>query len=265
MAYVISVSNQKGGVGKTTSTINLSCCLAMKGYRTLLVDLDPQSNSTSGLGIYDKSEHMTVYDIMTDSTLTKQAVVKTSFPSLSVLISDQDLSACELELVNEFGREYKLKEALDEVQEDFDFIIIDTPPTLGLLTVNALTASSGVIIPTQSEYYALEGLSQLIKTINLIKKRLNPSLDIAGLLITMFDRRNKLSKFVENEVRDYFGDKTFETMIPRNVRLSEAPSHGIPCVLYDSKSTGARAYIKLTEEFIGRLASIKSEETRIGI
>ena len=181
-------------------------------------------------------------------------------------MSDQDLSGAEVELVNEFGREYRLKEAIAEVSELYDYIVIDTPPTLGLLTVNALSASDGVLIPTQSEYYALEGLSQLLKTVDLIKKRLNPGLEINGLLVTMFDKRNKLSKFVEKEVRDYFGDKVYTTVIPRNVKLSEAPSHGMPCVIYDSKSTGARSYIKFTEEFISNsitINSVNEHEVRI--
>ena len=258
MAYVLSISNQKGGVGKTTSAINLSCCLAMKGYKTLLIDLDPQSNSTSGLGIYDKSDKMTVYDILFDSSKMIESIVETQYPSLNVLISDQDLSGAEVELVNEYGREFRLKEAITEVSNLYDYIIIDTPPTLGLLTVNSLSASDGVLIPTQSEYYALEGLSQLLKTVNLIKKRLNPNLEINGLLVTMYDKRNKLSKFVEREVRDHFGDKVYETVIPRNVRLSEAPSHGVPCVVYDSKSSGARSYIKFSEEFISNSISINN-------
>ena len=194
------------------------------------------------------------------------SIVKTVYPSLSLLLSDQDLSGAEVELVNEFGREYRLKEAISEVSDSYDYIVIDTPPTLGLLTVNALSASDGVLIPTQSEYYALEGLSQLLKTVDLIKKRLNPGLEINGLLVTMFDKRNKLSKFVEKEVRDYFGDKVYSTVIPRNVKLSEAPSHGMPCVIYDSKSTGARSYIKFTEEFISNsitINSVNEHEVRI--
>ena len=232
--------------------------LAMKGFKTLLIDLDPQSNSTSGLGIYG-GDRLTTYDILFDASNIHSAIIESDYPSLSIITSCQDLSGAEVELVNEYGREYRLKDAISEIEGKFDYIVIDTPPTLGLLTVNALSCSNGVLIPTQSEYYALEGLSQLLKTINLIKKRLNPDLEINGLLVTMFDRRNKLSKFVDKEVRDFFGDKVYKTVIPRNVRLSEAPSHGVPCVFYDAKSSGARSYIKFSEEFISNSINIKSE------
>lgn len=252
MARVIAVSNQKGGVGKTTTSVNLSSCLARSGERVLLVDLDPQANAGSGLGIYPDQFEESIYQVLVQEKPLASIILETKIANLSFAPARQDLAGAELELVSMFGRETRLKESLEPVLDRFDFIIIDTPPTLGLMTVNALTAADSVLIPLQSEYYAMEGLSQLVKTTGLIKKRLNPGLEREGILLTMFDKRNNLSGQVEAQIREHFPDDVFKTVIPRNVRLSEAPSHGLPAIVYDRSSSGSQAYWEFSQELLSR-------------
>jgi chromosome partitioning protein len=250
MAKIISVANQKGGVGKTTTAINLSASLAVAEKRTLLVDIDPQANSTSGFG-YNKDEHEeTIYHAIIRGNGLRKAILKTSLPFLDIAISNTDLIGAEIELIHELGREQKLKILLEEIENSYDFVLIDCPPSLGLLTVNSLTASHSVIIPLQCEYFAMEGLGQLMRTVSLVRSRLNPSLLIEGILITMFDSRNNLAHQVVNEVQSHFGNKVFKTIIPRNVRLGEAPSHGKPVILYDIHSKGAESYLSLAKEVL---------------
>ncbi len=245
MARIIALSNQKGGVGKTTSTINIAACLAAGEQRVLIIDLDPQSNSGSGLGIYGEDVITSTYHVLVDEVPLKNAILHTELKYLDIAPSTPDLVGAEVELVSVIGRETRLKDAIDQVTDHYDFILLDCPPALGLLTINALTAANSVLIPLQCEYYALEGISQLIKTISLIKKKLNPGLETEGILLTMYDRRNNLSSQVELDVRGHFGDAVFRTVIPRNVKLSEAPSHGKPVILYDINSTGAKAYMEV--------------------
>ena len=250
MAKIISVANQKGGVGKTTTAINLSASLAVAEKRTLLVDIDPQANSTSGFG-YDKDElEETIYHAIIRGNGLRKAILKTSLPFLDIATSNTDLIGAEIELIHELGREQKLKILLEEIENSYDFVLIDCPPSLGLLTVNSLTASHSVIIPLQCEYFAMEGLGQLMRTVSLVRSRLNPSLLIEGILITMFDSRNNLAHQVVNEVQSHFGNKVFKTIIPRNVRLGEAPSHGKPVILYDIHSKGAESYLSLAKEVL---------------
>lgn len=248
MGKIIAVTNQKGGVGKTTTSVNLSACLAYEGKKTLLIDCDPQCNSTSGLGIDGYS--LTIYDCLDDPDKAKASVIKTKYSNLSVIPSSPNLSAVEIELAYENKREYFLKDVLDKLRNDYDFIIIDSPPALGMITINILTASDSVLIPIQCEYYALEGLSQLIGTVRTIKKKLNPDIEIEGVLGTMYDGRTNLSIQVLDEVKKYFPDKVYKTIIPRNVRLSEAPSFGEPIIKYDRTSKGADAYMALAKEII---------------
>ena len=247
---IISLVNQKGGVGKTTTAVNVSALLGKKNKKTLLVDLDPQANATSGLGLYENNFSYSVYDALLGNIDAHQAVYPTAISNLSIMPSTKDLSGAEIELVSEFNREKFLKTLLDKIKNDYDFIIIDCPPSLGLLTINALVASTEVIIPVQSEYYALEGLARLTQTINAVKKALNENLEIKGIVLTMFDNRLGLSKQVEQEVRSHMGDIVFNSIIPRNVKLSEAPSFGEPIINYDKKSKGAKAYKNLTKEII---------------
>jgi chromosome partitioning protein len=250
MVKIISVANQKGGVGKTTTAVNLSASLAVAEKKTLLVDIDPQANSTSGLGYSKDDLEETIYHAMLRGSALRNAIRKTTLPFLDIAAANTDLIGAEIELIHQLAREQRLKTLLREIENNYDFIIIDCPPSLGLLTVNSLTASHSVIIPLQSEYYAMEGLGQLMRTISLIRNRLNPSLLIEGILITMFDKRNNLAHQVVREVQKHFGNKVFKTIIPRNVRLSEAPSHGKPVILYDIHSKGAESYLSLAKEVL---------------
>lgn len=252
MGKIIAVTNQKGGVGKTTTSVNLSSCLAYEGKKTLLVDCDPQSNATSGLG-YDKQDYtVSVYDCLIDPTKTGAAIIQTKFRNLYLLPSSSNLSAAEIELAFEENREQFLKKALDTVKEDFDYIIIDAPPALGMITINVMTSCDSVLIPIQCEYYALEGLSQLISTVRKIKKTYNKNIEIEGVLGTMYDGRTNLSIQVLDEVKKYFPDLVYKSIIPRNVKLSEAPSFGEPIIKYDRTSKGADAYMSLAKEVIKR-------------
>jgi chromosome partitioning protein len=250
MVKIISVANQKGGVGKTTTAVNLSASLAVAEKKTLLVDIDPQANSTSGLGYSKDDLEETIYHAMLRGSALRNAIRKTTLPFLDIAAANTDLIGAEIELIHQLAREQRLKTLLREIENNYDFILIDCPPSLGLLTVNSLTASHSVIIPLQSEYYAMEGLGQLMRTISLIRNRLNPSLLIEGILITMFDKRNNLAHQVVREVQKHFGNKVFKTIIPRNVRLSEAPSHGKPVILYDIHSKGAESYLSLAKEVL---------------
>jgi chromosome partitioning protein len=248
MGEIYSIVNQKGGVGKTTSAVSMAAILGKRGHKTLLVDLDPQANATSGLGLYDHRFAYTVYDALIHSVDTSKAVYPTAIEHLSILASSKDLAGAEIELVSEFNRERFLTNCLASIKDQYEYILIDCPPSLGLLTINALTASDWVIIPVQAEYYALEGLARLTQTIDMVKKALNPTLKIRGIMITMFDKRVSLSRQVEDEARGFFKEQVFQTVIPRNVRLSEAPSFGEPITVYDKKSKGAKAYKSLVKE-----------------
>lgn len=252
MARVVAIANQKGGVGKTTTAINLGASLAVAEQRTLIIDIDPQGNATSGLGVDKRDSLPTIYDVLVNRRpITECARQHVHFPFLSLVPSNRDLVGAEIELVDEPGRERVLANALEEVQEDYDFVLVDCPPSLGLLTLNTLTAADSVLIPIQCEFYALEGLSQLLNTVRLVQRSLNPELEIEGVLLTMYDRRLNLSKQVADEAREYFGAKVFETSIPRNVRLAEAPSFGQPIVTYDVLSAGAQSYLSVAKELLG--------------
>ncbi|MCI8832797.1 MAG: ParA family protein [Clostridia bacterium] len=257
MGRVISIANQKGGVGKTTTSINISTILAKKGKRVLLIDADPQGNATSGIGIEKKTEK-SIYDVIIEETKIEEVVLETQVKNLKICPSNINLAGAEVELVSMMSREYRLKERIEEEKENYDYIIIDCPPSLGLITLNAFTASDSVLIPVQCEYYALEGLEQLMNTVNLVKKHLNKELELEGALLTMYDARTNLSNQVVKEVKNYFEDKVYKTVIPRNVRLSEAPSFGMPISLYDPKSKGAKCYDKLVKEILK-----KNEEEKL--
>jgi len=253
----IVLCNQKGGVGKTTSTVNIGTALASFGKKVLIIDMDPQGNAGSGLGVNKYRVEKSIYHALIGEVSMKSIIRKTDIENLFIAPSNRDLIGAELELVAAFARETKLKNAIKDIQDEFDVILIDSPPSLNLLTVNALTAADSVIIPVQCEYYALEGISELVHTIDLIQQSLNPDLTIGGIVLTMFDTRNNLSRQVEKEVRSYFKEKAFETVIPRSVKLSESPSHGKPIQLYDAKSRGAEMYQKLAQEIIYRSGLIQ--------
>lgn len=253
MGKAIAIFNQKGGVGKTTTNINLSACLATQGKKVLVVDIDPQGNTTSGIGITKRTLNETLYDVLINEEYdVKKAILKTKTKNLDILPASVDLAGAEIELVNIEGREARLKKAIDKIRPDYDFIFIDCPPSLGLLTINSLTAVDSVLIPIQCEFYALEGVSQLVSTIDLVRKNMNPDIRISGVILSMFDGRTNLSLQVVNEVKKHFGDLVFSTVIPRNVRLAEAPSYGLPIVKYDPSSTGAKAYQRFAKEFLER-------------
>jgi len=250
MGLVYSVVNQKGGVGKTTTAVNVAAYMAMTGAKILLIDLDPQGNATSGLGIDRANVKASTYDVLVDELSMVEAIQSSIVENLSVLPATLDLAGAEVEMMPKMARENFLRNALEPIKDEFECILIDSPPSLGLLTLNALVASDAVLIPIQTEYYALEGISQLLKTIDLVKKHLNPNLGIAKVILTMFDNRTRLANQVVADVRQYFGDKVSPTIVPRNVRLSEAPSHGVPVAQYDPKSRGAMAYHKIAEEIL---------------
>ena len=249
MGRVISIANQKGGVGKTTTAVNLSAILAKKGKKVIIIDADPQGNASSGVGL-EKVTSNSLYDVLINDMKIDDTLQQTSIKNLNVCPSNMDLAGAEVELVSQMSREQRLKEKLDEIKEDYDYIIVDCPPSLGLITLNAFTASDSVLIPVQCEYYALEGLGQLLNTINLVKKHLNKEIEIEGALLTMYDARTNLSNQVVKEVKRYFDNKVYKSVIPRNVRLSEAPSYGMPITEYDAKSKGAKMYEKFAKEFL---------------
>ena len=254
MAKVIAVSNQKGGVGKTTTCVNLAAYVALGGKKVLIVDTDPQGNASSSLGFFDRKDKNTLYEVLCNDMVVKDAIRACEVENLFLLPASSDLAGAELELAQVvIGRERVLEEKIAEVKDVYDYIFIDCPPSLGLLTVNALAASNGVLVPIQSEYFALEGLSQMMNTIKLVKKFLNPTIEVEGVVLTLYDNRSKLSKGVTEEIEKLFGSKVFSTKIPRNVRLAEAPSYGKPVVLYDRKCAGAKAYESLAEEFIRKI------------
>ena len=249
---VISLVNQKGGVGKTTTAVSLASYIGKKKKKVLLVDLDPQANATSGLGIEKSELENTTYDLLINECPVRDVIFESSADNVDIIPTNINLAGAEVELVNAISRENILRSAIEKIRNEYDYIIIDCPPSLGLLTINALTASDGIIIPIQGEYYALEGLSQLVETINIVKKKLNPDIEIVGVVLTMFDMRTQLSKQVREEVEEYFKKKVFKTIIPRNVRLAEAPSHGLAISDYDKSSKGAKAYEALAAEVIKR-------------
>ncbi|EAG4349472.1 ParA family protein [Listeria monocytogenes] len=250
MSKVIALANQKGGVGKTTSSVNLSSSLAFLGKKVLLVDIDPQGNASSGVGVNKGEIEYCIYDVLVDDVAIQDVLQKTDLDNLNVIPATIQLAGAEVELVPAISREIRLKKAIDSIRDDYDYVIIDCPPSLGLLTLNALTAADSVLIPVQCEYYALEGLSQLLNTIRIVQKHLNEDLQIEGVLLTMLDARTNLGIQVIEEVKKYFQNKVFNTIIPRNVRLSEAPSHGKPILLYDAKSKGAEVYLELAKEVV---------------
>ena len=251
MGKILSISNQKGGVGKSTTAINLSACLGEIGKKVLVIDMDPQGNTTSGLGIdKDDPEIYTVYDMLVDECSVNDCILDTGFDNLSIIASNSNLAGAEIELLEIEDREYTLRNHIEPIKDEFDYILIDCPPSLSILTINAMCASSGIIVPIQCEYYALEGLTQILNTINLVKERLNSEIKIEGVVFTMFDARNNLSSDVVANVKENLDINVFETIIPRNVRLAEAPSYGMPVIEYDNRSTGAASYRYLAEEIV---------------
>ena len=252
MGRIIAIANQKGGVGKTTTAINLSACLAEAGQKVLTIDIDPQGNTTSGLGIDKNSVENTIYELILGESKIQKTIIPTEFENLSIIASNVNLAAAEIELIGINQKEYILKRAVEKIRENYDFIIIDCPPSLNMLTINAMTTADTVLVPIQCEYYALEGLSQLIHTVNLVKERLNPELDMEGVVFTMYDSRTNLSMQVVENVKANLHENICETVIPRNIRLAEAPSYGMPICMYDPKSAGADAYRNLADEVINR-------------
>ena len=250
MGKAIALFNQKGGVGKTTTNVNLSSCIAMKGKNVLIIDIDPQGNTTSGLGIDKSGVDNSIYEVLVGEAKVEDSIIETNFDNIHILPSNMQLAGAEIEITNIENREQRLKNIIEIIKDNYDYIFIDCPPSLGLLTINALTAVDSVIIPIQCEYYALEGVSQLMNTIQLVRKGLNPNLEIQGVVLSMFDGRTNLSIQVVDEVKKFFRGKVYRTIIPRNVRLAEAPSHGLPIMDYDPKSKGAIAYDELAEEFL---------------
>lgn len=249
---VLAIVNQKGGVGKTTTTVNLATALAAVNKKVLIVDFDPQGNASTGLGIENNNREVTSYEVVLNDIPINSAIQKTSVPNLYIIPATIDLSGAEIEMVSLVRREFRLKDAIGESNKEFDYILIDCPPSLGLLTLNALAAADAVLIPLQCEFYALEGLSHLVRTVDLVRQNLNSSLTIQGIVLTMYDRRNKFTEQIEKDVRSYFGDKVYNSVIPRNIRMSEAPSHGKPALIYDMNCAGSRAYIQLAGELIKR-------------
>lgn len=252
MGKIIAIANQKGGVGKTTTSINLSSCIAAKGKKVLVIDIDPQGNTTSGFGIEKNELENTVYELILGDISIEDCIVKDIFPNISILPSNVNLAAAEIELIGIDKKEYILKNEIDWVKDKYDFIMIDCPPSLNLLTINSMTTADTVLVPIQCEYYALEGLSQLIHTVNLVKERLNPELDMEGVVFTMYDSRTNLSMQVVENVKNHLKQNVYNTVIPRNIRLAEAPSYGMPIHMYDPKSAGAEAYMLLADEVINR-------------
>lgn len=260
---IISVVNQKGGVGKTTTTVNLATALAAVGKRVLVVDADPQGNASTGFGIVRAERGAGCYELMFDGMSVEDVAVTTAIPNLSIITSSADLAGAEIQLVTMDRREYRMKDALDRSAKDYDIVFIDCPPSLNLITLNSLIASHAIMIPLQPEFYALEGVTSLLQTVEAVRSRFNPDLEIQGVVLTMYDKRNSLSDAVANDVRSYFGDKVYETVIPRNVRVSEAPSHGKPVLLYDLKCSGSRAYMQLASEVLRREFGPKDGEEEL--
>lgn len=259
-ARIISIVNQKGGVGKTTSAVNLSTAFAMMGRKTLLIDLDPQGNASTGFGISDRSK--SIYNVLIDECEIKDAIMPTDIDDLSIISSNVDLSGCEVELANATDREFILKDKIKDLIYDYDYIIVDCPPSLGLLTINALAAIDVILVPMQCEFFALEGLSHLLTTLELVKNSVNPALRVSGIILSMHDKRNKLTEQVENDVRDFLGDIVYKTIIPRNIKLSEAPSYGMPALTYDPGCSGSLAYIELAKEILTKEESRKINEPK---
>jgi chromosome partitioning protein len=255
MTKIVSLANQKGGVGKTTTAINLGASVAACERRVLLIDLDPQGNATSGVGL-SKNEAQSLYPVLVGNTRLRDIIKPTEIPTLHIAPASVDLVAAELELRDAYAREFQLRRAIESIAADYDYIFIDSPPSLGLLTINGLTAANSVLVPMQCEYFAMEGISQLTNTIERVKEVLNPALEIEGIALTMYDERMNLSRQVADEVRNYFGDKVYATVVPRNVRLGEAPSYGKPIILYDARSRGSEAYLQLAREFIQRAETV---------